>query len=295
MIALRTTALALALLLTPVAAVQAEQTFSDPEKATAALVDAVRRDDQAALKQLLGEDWRFYLPASDTDRQSVERFLSNWQQAHRIEQSGNTAHLSVGQPEWVLPLPLTHTAKGWQFDMPAAASEIRIRTIGGNELSAIQASLAYVAAQREYQAVAHDGARQYAQKIISSPGKRDGLYWPVADGAPPSPLGPAFGDETPGRDYHGYYYRILTSQGAQAAGGAHSYLDRGRMSKGFALLAWPASYGNSGVTSFIVNQNGVVYQRDLGNDTEQTAGRMTAFNPDQGWQRVAPELQTSQP
>lgn len=284
--AFRHTLIAAALLVSAV--VPAQQLFNTPDNAGQALVNAINSHDQAALQQLLGKDWRRYLPAQDVDQQAVRQFLTDWQQGHRIEQSGDRAHISVGDDGWQLPLPLVKSAGGWQFDMPAAAEEIRERTIGRNELSAIQAVLAYADAQREYDAIARqgDGVKQYAQKLISSPGKQDGLYWPTEANAPTSPLGPAFDNTAPGSDYHGYHYRILTAQGPQANGGSHSYLQNGRMTKGFALIAWPVSYGNSGIFSFMINQDGVVYQKDLGSNTGQAAQKITTFNPDSSWSKV---------
>ena len=279
----------IAALLLIAGAVQAQQLFNKPDDAAQALVNAINSHDQAALQQILGKDWRRYLPAHGVDQQDVSQFLNDWRQSHHIEQSGNRAHISVGDDDWVLPLPLAKTANGWQFDLPAATAEIRERTIGRNELSTMQAVAAYADAQREYYAQDHngDGVREYAQKLISSPDKQDGLYWPTTDGAPTSPLGPAFGNDSPGSDYHGYYYRILNAQGAQASGGAYSYLQNGLMTKGFALIAWPVSYGNSGVFSFMINQDGTVYQKDLGDNTDRAARQIKTFNPDGGWTKTA--------
>jgi hypothetical protein len=166
--------------------------------------------------------------------------------------------------------------------MVAGAAEIATRTIGRNELSTLQAVAAYADAQHAFQ----QSAGQYAQRFISTDGQHDGLYWPVKEGEAPSPLGPAFGGEQPGSDYHGYYFRILTAQGASASGGAYSYIDNGKMTKGFALIAWPVSYGHTGITSFIINQQGEVYQQDLGADTDAVARAIVAFDPDARWQKV---------
>lgn len=281
-----------AALLACVTAAQAQQIFSTPDSAAQALVSAMENHDQTALQKLLGNNWRHYLPTGNADPQAVSQFLKDWQQHHNIEQSGNRAHISVGSDGWVLPIPIVQTTKGWTFDMPAAADEIRIRTIGRNELSTIQSVMAYTDAQREYYAEMLDGSgvKEYAQKLISSSGKQDGLYWTPEAGRQISPLGPAFGNDQPGSDYHGYYYRILTAQGPQADGGAFSYLQKGKMTKGFALIAWPVSYGNSGVTSFIVNQDGAVYQKDLGTNTDTMARKIAAYNPDKSWQPVPASL-----
>ncbi|WP_431296922.1 DUF2950 domain-containing protein [Rahnella sp. PAMC 25559] len=260
----------------------AQQSFPQPEQAAEALVDAVSRHDDAALKQLLGDDWQRYLPQKDVDPEEVARFLRDWEVSHTMVKQGDVAHLNVGTESWQLPIPIKQTAQGWSFDMVAGAAEIATRTIGRNELSTLQAVAAYADAQHAFQ----QSAGQYAQRFISTDGQHDGLYWPVKEGEAPSPLGPAFGGEQPGSDYHGYYFRILTAQGASASGGAYSYIDNGKMTKGFALIAWPVSYGHTGITSFIINQQGEVYQQDLGADTDAAARAIVAFDPDARWQKV---------
>lgn len=261
----------------------AQQVFEQPEQAAQALVKAIADNDSEALKNILGDDWRQYLPEDSVEQTAVDRFLRDWQVSHHIEQQGDSAYLNVGDNNWQLPLPMVKIHNGWSFDMQKAADEIDTRHIGRNELSAIGAMSAFVDAQKEYWA---HGMNQYAQKIISSDGKKDGLYWPVKEGEAPSPLGPAFGQDHPGTDYHGYYYRILSAQGASAKGGELSYLDNGKMTKGFAMLAWPVAYGHSGIMSFMVNQDGVVYQRDLGVDSDALAGKISLFDPDKNWQVV---------
>ncbi|MFD3248369.1 DUF2950 domain-containing protein [Rahnella aquatilis] len=260
----------------------AQQTFATPELAAQALVKAIEAHDDASLQKLLGNDWQVYLPPEDVDPDEVARFLRDWHISHNIAEHGDTAHLNVGAENWQLPIPLKHRGQGWSFDMAAGAAEIETRTIGRNELSAIQAVSAYADAQHEYQQT----TGQYAQRFISTPGQHDGLYWPVKEGEAPSPLGPAFGNDHPGSDYHGYFYRILTAQGANASGGAYSYIENGKMTKGFALIAWPAVYGHTGVTSFMINQQGEVYQQDLGEHTDAAAKAITAFDPDAKWQKV---------
>jgi hypothetical protein len=208
--------------------------------------------------------------------------------------------LTVGDEEWPLPIPLVKADGGWQFDTDAGDDEILSRRIGRNELSTIQVCLAIVDAQREYAEMNVDGSGpgQYAQRFLSQPDKHDGLYWPTAEGAEPSPLGELVSaaaeegydvspppTEAP-RPYHGYLYRILKSQGPDARGGAQDYLDSGRMTRGFGVVAFPADYGNSGIKTFLVDQDGIVYQRDLGADTERIASAMTAFNPDSSWDVV---------
>lgn len=259
-----------------------QQSFPQPELAAQALVKAISAHDETALKQLLGDDWQVYLPQKEVDPDEVARFLRDWNASHSIVKQGNVAHLNVGTENWQLPIPLRHTAQGWSFDMAAGAAEIATRTIGRNELSTIQAVAAYADAQHEFQ----QGAGQYAQRFISTDGKHDGLYWPVKQGEAPSPLGPSFGNDQPGSDYHGYYFRILTAQGANASGGAYSYIDKGKMTKGFALIAWPAVYGHTGITSFMINQQGEVYQQDLGANTDAVVRAISAFDPDAKWQKV---------
>lgn len=278
---LRNTLISAGLLLLPLTGF-AQQMFTSPDLAAQALVKAINTHDDAALQKILGDKWRVYLPEKDVDPDEVARFLRDWKISHKIATEGDTAHLNVGTENWQLPIPMKQTAQGWSFDMVAGAAEIETRTIGRNELSAIQAVAAYADAQHQYQQT----AGEYAQRFISTEGQHDGLYWPVKEGEAPSPLGPAFGDAQPGADYHGYYYRILTSQGANASGGAFSYIENGKMTKGFALIAWPAVYGHTGVTSFMTDQQGEIYQQDLGLQTDAAARALTTFDPDAKWQKV---------
>jgi hypothetical protein len=190
----------------------------------------------------------------------------------------------VGKDNWPLPIPIVKDGAGWRFDTLAAKAEILNRRIGRNELSAIQAVQAYVDAQREYylRNPQNDKLLHYAQRIISTQGKRDGLYYPTKSGEPPSPLGALFAG---GRTYHGYRYRILKQQGPDAPGGAYDYVAQGKMIGGFALVAYPASYGSSGVMTFLINHDGVVYEKDLGPDTAQSVQEITRFNPDKSWKQ----------
>ncbi len=199
------------------------------------------------------------------------------------------AFLGVGTHGWTLPIPIVKTAGGWRFDTPGAVEEMRVRRIGRNELAAIQVALAYTDAQEEYHARDWngDGVKEYARRPLSSPGRRDGLYWASLPGEPESPLGAGFADAKPGQPYHGYLYKILTAQGKDAPGGARSYLKDGRMTEGYALVAWPAKYDDTGVMTFIVNQDGVVYQKDLGPGTAAAARAINAYDPDAGWSKVA--------
>ncbi len=211
----------------------------------------------------------------------------------------NNLALLVGEDRWPLPIPLVHRDGRWSWDGPAGIQELLLRRIGADELRTIKVMRGYVEAQADYAAKPHDGlpAGLYAQKLNSTPGKQDGLYWQSAPGQPQSPAGPllaaasaeGYGTQVAAAPYHGYVYRLLTSQGADAQGGALDYLVDGRLAKGFALLAYPSNYGSSGVMSFMVNQDGEVWQRDLGEDTEKLARAMTQFNPDGSWTPLAPE------
>ena len=215
-------------------------------------------------------------------------------------ETNERAVLVIGNREWPFPIPLVKQGGAWRFDTEAGAEEILNRRIGRNELGAIEVCRAHVDAQREYASKDRngDGILEYASRFRSSPGQRDGLYWPVGPDEETSPMGPLmasaqaegyFTQQLPGHErqpYHGYYYRILTRQGEDAPGGAYDYIVRDRMIGGFALVAFPAKYGASGIMTFIVNQDGVVYQSDLGPDTEAIARQMTEFNPDTNWKRV---------
>jgi hypothetical protein len=267
----------------------AQGTYATPAAAADALVDGIARHDGDAIKAALGPDYRKFIPAPNLDEEDVTNFLAAWAQAHAIVPAGDAkAYLGVGKNGWTMPIPLVKTAQGWQFDIAAAPEEIRIRRIGRNELAAIQVALAYADAQDEYRA--HDwngdGVAEYAKRGLSSPGKRDGLYWASLPGEPESPLGAEFADAKAGQPYHGYVYRILTAQGKDAPGGARSYVKNGRMTEGYALVASPAKYGDTGVMTFIVNQDGVVYQKNLGPESAALARAMVAYNPDASWSKV---------
>jgi len=222
---------------------------------------------------------------------SVYRFLAAWSKSHKIvADSASTAHLAVGPDDWTLPIPIVKRGEAWRFDTKAGADEIRTRRIGRNELAVMQAALAYYDAQKDYALVDRngDGVLEYAQRIVSTPGKKDGLYWAALPGEPESPLGPLFGDYRPGDDYHGYFFRILKAQGPNAPGGAYDYRIKGRMVSGFALVAWPVKYGETGVMTFMVSHDGKIYERNLGPGTDAAARAMTRFDPGPGWQEVAP-------
>ncbi|HEX6733667.1 MAG TPA: DUF2950 domain-containing protein [Azonexus sp.] len=295
-------ALALSLSFAAPAAPTQQLTFSSTEAAVAALVDAVRSGDKAHLKKLLGPKSERLIAADPVIAQREQAiFVAAFEQGHDIQMEGQKkASLVVGRDNWPFPVPLVNTGKGWRFDTSAGLQEILHRRIGRNELNAIQVLLAIVDAQREYASADHDGDGliEYAPKFESDPGKKNGLYWPTQPGEHESPLGPLVARATragyaspevqqAAQPYWGYYYRLLVGQGAAAKGGAYSYMAGSRMLGGFAVVAYPAHYGNSAVKSFIVNQDGTVFEKDLGPKSKQIAEAMTAFNPDKGWEAVA--------
>jgi len=267
----------------------AQNAYPTPEAAAEALVDGIARHDGDAIKAAIGPDYRTYIPAASVDPEDVTNFLAAWSRAHAIVPvSSDKAYLGVGKNGYTLPIPIVKSAAGWRFDTKAAAGEMRIRRIGRNELAAIQVALAYTDAQKEYHQRDWngDGVKEYAVHGLSTPGKRDGLYWASLPGEPESPLGAEFADAKVGQPYHGYLYKILTAQGANAPGGAKSYIKNGRMTEGYALVAWPAKFDDTGVMTFIVNQDGIVYQKSLGPNTAAIAGGMKAYDPDSTWQKA---------
>jgi len=269
----------------------AQQAYPTPEAAGAALVEALgtTKADDAKLATLLGNDWRDYVPVDSVDRKDVEAFLAKYKQSHTYQpRKDGRMTLVAGKDAWELPVPLAKDASGWHFDMKAGADEIRIRRIGRNELDVEQAIRAYQDAQVDYAESDHDGdgVLEYAQKLVSTDGLHDGLYWAPDSSGEISPLGPLFGDDTPKGDYLGYHYRILTAQGPSAPGGAYGYMLGQNMSRGFALVAWPAKYGDTGVMTFMISHDGGVFERDLGKNSESVARAMKTFDPDSGWQEV---------
>ncbi len=269
----------------------AQLAFPTPEKAAEAFVEAVGTEhaDQARLTELLGEEWRSFIPREGVQRSDVDAFLQQYHEQHRIEKTGdNKALLSVGSDHWTLPIPLIKGENGWRFDIKAGSAEIRARRIGRNELAALQSVLTYHDAQMDYASVDRDGdgALEYAQKIFSTPGKHDGLYWADDDSGQISPLGPLFGKTIAGEDWHGYRFRILDGQGPSAPGGAYSYLIGDKMSRGFALIAWPAKYADTGVMSFMISHEGQVFEKDLGPAGDKLAQSMKRFDPDDSWKEV---------
>jgi hypothetical protein len=283
-------------------AAHAQQRFKSPEEAVTALVAAVRANNVRDMIMVLGANGRDIVVSGDNvaDQTARAAFLVAYDLKHQLLKTGEArADLVVGKNDWQLPIPLVQKGGVWQFDSVSGRREVLFRRIGRNELSAIQAALAYVDAQNDYASMNPQGLKveSYAQRIISSPGKKDGLYWPAAANEPQSPLGEAFAAATiqgyrPGVEaapYHGYHYKVLTAQGPNAPGGAMNYLAKGNLIGGFGLIAYPAEYGNSGVMTFIVNHSGVVFQKDLGPKTARIAPRMTAFDPDPSWRRVDPK------
>jgi Protein of unknown function (DUF2950) len=287
--ALQVAALLGALVIAPLAASQ--DVYPTPEAAANALVDGISRHDSAAIEAAIGAQYRNYIPAGNTEPEDVTAFLAAWSEAHAIVPDGaDKAWLGAGKHGWTLPIPIVKTAAGWRFDTAAAPDAMRMRRIGRNELAAIQVVLAYTDAQEEYRMRdwTGSGVKQYSSRGFSSPGKHDGLYWASIDGEPQSPLGAEFADAKPGQPYHGYLYKILTAQGKDAPGGAKNYIKNGHMTEGYGLVAWPARYDDTGVMTFIVNQEGVVYQKNLGTGTAAAAPAMNTFNPDATWQKVGP-------
>jgi hypothetical protein len=269
----------------------AQKAFDSPEAAADAFVRAVATSDDNALSAVLGADWKRFIPIDNIDRDDVNAFLAaRYKKETIIRDSENRAHLAVGPDEWTLPIPIVKSGSAWRFDTKAGADEIRTRRIGRNELSAMQAALAYYDAQKEYALVDRngDGILEYAQRLISSPGKKDGLYWDAQDVKEESPLGPVFGNDKPGTDYHGYYFKILKGQGKNAPGGAFDYRIKSRMTAGFALVAWPVRYDETGVMTFIVSYEGQIYEKNLGPGTDAAVRKMTLFDPDASWRKVSP-------
>jgi hypothetical protein len=276
----------------------AQQSYKTPDEAVSALVEAARSGSAETLLIVLGPDSEDIVLSGDdvADAAGRQRFIQAYDEKHAVELEGDDeAVLILGNEEWPFPIPLVRENDVWTFDAAAGRDEILARRIGRNELNAIQAILAYVDAQNEYAEAAHanGGIALYAQRIVSQPGKKDGLYWPAELGGE-SPLGELVARATAegysvGEDrapYHGYYYRVLTRQGASAAGGAYDYIAGDRMIGGFALVAYPAEYQNSGVMTFLVNHEGIVFQKDLGPQTSEIAESMTEFNPDDSWERA---------
>jgi len=270
----------------------AQQHFGTAQDGMLAFGQAVLADDQPALTQMLGDDFRAIVPpVGDAAR---ETFVRAWNVSHTVRTANGHAFIVVGDDGWTLPVPLVKRTAGWQFDTQAGLQEMRVRRIGRNELAAIQTLLAIRDAQDDYAETTHDGEtlHVYASKLASSPGRHDGLYWPTGPNEPPSPLGEAFSDASrPNQSedgYNGYRFRLLTAQGKHAQSGAMNYVVDGKLFGGFAVIAWPVRYGDTGVMTFMVNHLGIVYERNLGPQTDTKASGIQTFDPAPGWRRVAP-------
>lgn len=273
----------------------AQQKFKSPDEAVESLVAALRAKDDKTLATIFGPGSAETILSGDAvDDENVRRaFLLAYDAKHLTRIDGNKATLLIGD-DYPFSIPIAKTGETWSFDLAAGREELLARRIGRNENAAIQVCLAYVDAQNEYAGMMKVGGLSvYAQRLVSSPGTKNGLYWPTSAGEPPSPMGESVAIASlrgyrvgSGEPYHGYRYKILTRQGAKAPGGDHNYVVNGKMIGGFALVAWPAQYGNSGVTTFMVNHEGNVFEKDLGNSTSTLAPEISSFNPDDSWKKV---------
>ncbi|HEY6290831.1 MAG TPA: DUF2950 domain-containing protein [Terriglobia bacterium] len=279
---------------------QGQQTFASPGEAVEALTAAAKAGNTDALMQIFGPEGKEVLSSGDevADKNNRDQYIQRYDQMHRlVTEPDGTVTLYIGADNWPLPIPLVKKDNVWYFDTVAGKQEILYRRIGRNELATIDVCGALVAAQKQYASEPHDGepAGQYAKKLASDPGKHNGLFWKAAAGEPQSPIGPLIADAVSAgyskkqggpTPFHGYIYKHLDSQGKDAPGGAKDYIVDGKKTGGFATVAYPAEYRNSGVMTFIVNQDGIVYQKDLGPETARIAAAMTQFDPDNTWQEV---------
>jgi hypothetical protein len=281
----------------------AQQSFVSADAAAEALVKALQADDVAALRTILGPGGEKLVASGDpiADATARKRVVDAYTASHALTPAeGGRMVLVIGADAWPLPIPLAQVGDRWRFDSLVAAQEIVDRRIGRNELMTIRTLLAAVEAEKDYfdRMQRGTGTGAYAQRMLSTPGKQDGLYWEVAAGEAPSPLGPlldqAQSEGYPGATatngkvvpYHGYLFRLLKAQGPSAPGGAKAYVQNGQMTGGFAFVAWPAVYATSGVTTFLIDQDGVVFQKDLGPNTAKIVSGTTRFDPDLTWARV---------
>jgi hypothetical protein len=279
-----------------------QKTFATPEEAVQALVKASEDGSQEEILAVFGDDGKELVYSGDTvqDKASMQRFVKAYKTKHTIvAKDENTRILQVGANDWPMPIPLVNDGGKWRFDTAAGKEELLYRRIGHNELGAIASCRGFIDAQKDYAAVGHDGlpAGIYAAKLMSDPGKQNGLYWETKEDEPASPAGPflakaggegyaASAVSKESEPYHGYFYRILLGQGTAAKGGTISYLSDGKLTGGVGLVAYPAQYRVSGVMTFIINQRGVVYQKDLRAKTAEIAGAITEYNPDSTWNKV---------
>jgi hypothetical protein len=288
----------LALMLPALAQEAGEKAFATPQDASKALYEAAKADDAKAVVAILGASSESVIHSGDPvqDKKNLTDFLARYEQMSRVgKQTDGSRVLYLGADNWPFPVPLKQTASHqWYFDSVAGKKEVLFRRIGKNELAAIRVLNALVDAQQEYYQGTHDGVtNQYAARIISTQGKQDGLYWKTAEGEPQSPIGPivayatneGYGKSDQPEPFHGYFYRPLKGQGANAPGGAKTYAADGKVT-GFAFIAYPAEYRNSGVMTFVVDTNGVIYERDLGSHTSTLAPEIKVFNPDKTWTAI---------
>jgi len=278
-----------------------QKSFASPEKAVHNLIAALKGNDDKGLATVLGPGSQSLISSGDrvADRAGRAEFVRLYEEKNRIElKKADKAVLSIGNQDYPVPIPVVKRGNAWLFDTRAGKEEILNRRIGRNELKAIDVAHAYVDAQREYAFNERGGVEvlEFAQKFLSTPGKQDGLYWKTQEGEEESPFGPLIAEAaregyTKGKDdkpvpFHGYYFRILKAQGRNADGGAFNYVVNGHMILGFALVAYPAQYGASGIMTFIVNQDGVVYQKNLGRNSAKVAAAMKLYDPDKSWRKV---------
>ena len=277
-----------------------QKTFSSPDEASRALIRAVQAGDEKDLLEIFGPDGKEVISSGDKveDKKSRDAFAEKYQRMNRlVEEPDGTVRLYVGAENWPMPIPLVNRKDAWYFDTSAGKEEILFRRIGRNEIATIGVLRELVAAQKEYYSKTHgDSVKQYAQKFISDPGKHNGLYWNAINREPESPIGPLLAyassegyakklSSLPS-PFQGYYFRVLMGQGKHASGGAKNYIVNGKMTRGFAFLAYPAEYANSGMMSFIINQDGILYQKDLGPKTADLAHALDEYDPDKTWARV---------
>ena len=278
-----------------------QKTYSSVGEASQALVEALKANDEAALLRILGPEAKEIISSGDPveDKNNRSEFVQKYQRMHRlVAEPDGTTTLYIGAENWPTPIPLVHKGGSWYFDTAAGKKEILYRRVGRNELAVIQVCHELVEAEKEYYAQPHDGdpGKEYAPKLFSAPHKHDGLYWEAGSGEPESPIGPLLAsaaaegyahepDEGP-QPFQGYFFRILTRQDGKASGGARSYIVDGKMTGGFAFLAYPAEYRSTGVMTFIVDQDGIVYEKDLGPHTDQIAKTITGYARDSTWRKA---------
>lgn len=271
-----------------------QTTFATPDAAVDGLISALRTDSVDSLVKVLGPEAEDLLYSGDPvqDHNARVSFLERYDQRHQmVGNEDGSVTLVVGDNQWPMPIPVVRDGDVWRFDTARGEDEIINRRVGDNELSTINVCRAFVDAQRDYRAINPEGNGAYAEKLLSDDGRKNGLFWKTEPGQPPSPMGEFVADaadegyrkSVTRQPYHGYYFRLLRGQGPHAPGGEQNYMKNGKLTEGFAVIAWPAEYGDSGIMSFLVSHNGIVYQRDLGEKTAQVAEAIQAFDPDAKW------------